>query len=118
MVCLLPTTIFAELSEPLTCPEATGWRKLRQHGFRSHGRLTHQANTLPHLAEASFSHLLDLAHAHGTILSEVLTAGVRVRINDRTALEMLMRRLVYEEADYMPLYRRMLRQRSERLLNG
>jgi predicted nucleotidyltransferase len=62
--------------------------------------------------------LLDLGRAHGTILSEVLTSGVRLIVNDRAALEMLMRRLVYEEADYMPLYRRMLKERRERMFNG
>ena len=62
--------------------------------------------------------VLDLQQARGTILSEILTLGVRLRVTQPAALELLMKRLVYDEADYMPLYRRLLRERRERFLHG
>ncbi len=62
--------------------------------------------------------VLDLSTAHGTILAEVLSHGLRLHMTSRAAYEGLLRRLVYEEADFMPLYRRLLRERRESFLNG
>ena len=62
--------------------------------------------------------VLDLSTAHGTILAEVLTDGLRLHMTSQAAYEGLLRRLVYEEADFMPLYRRLLRERRESFLNG
>lgn len=61
--------------------------------------------------------LLDSATAHGTILAEALTRGDCLRVDSAEAYEGLMRRLVYEEADFMPLYSRLLRERREIFLH-
>ncbi len=62
--------------------------------------------------------IVDLAGAHGALLEGVLSEGTRLFVHDRGVYEGLMRRLVYEQADFMPLYRRLLRERRERFLDG
>ncbi|MGQ0503990.1 MAG: type VII toxin-antitoxin system MntA family adenylyltransferase antitoxin [Myxococcaceae bacterium] len=60
--------------------------------------------------------IVDLWDAHGTILEQILTQGVLVIFRSPELWEALMRRQVYEEADFMPLYRRLLRERREHFL--
>jgi uncharacterized protein len=62
--------------------------------------------------------LVDLFDAHGTLLAAVLGEGVRLLIREQRALELLYRRHVYEQTDYMPAYRRILEERRARFLRG
>ena len=60
--------------------------------------------------------ILDLREAHGTILERILAEGVPVLMKSRQTWEEILRRHVFEEADFMPLYRRLLKERRERFL--
>lgn len=62
--------------------------------------------------------LVDLLDAHGTLLATILSHGRRLLVRDRRALELLYRRHVYEQTDYMPAYRRLLNERRARFLGG
>jgi hypothetical protein len=57
--------------------------------------------------------LIDLAQTHGSLLQQILTKG-RLRIcTDRTRYANLLLRVVYEEADVMPYYHRILAERRQ-----
>jgi uncharacterized protein len=62
--------------------------------------------------------IVDMSTAHGTILEEVLTRGVRISCADKGLYEALTKRFIYEQADFMPLYQRLLRERRDRFLRG
>jgi predicted nucleotidyltransferase len=55
--------------------------------------------------------LIDLAQTHGPILPQILTKGRLLICTDRTRYADLLLRMVYEEADVMPYYRRILAER-------
>jgi len=55
--------------------------------------------------------LIDLDQAHNPLLQQILTKGRRVICQDQTRYAQLMLRMVYEEADVMPYYRRILSDR-------
>lgn len=55
--------------------------------------------------------LIDLDQAHNPLLQQILTKGRRVLCQDRTRYAQLILRMVYEEADVMPYYRRILSDR-------
>ena len=57
--------------------------------------------------------LIDLNQAHGPLLQQVLTTGRLMLCRNRTEYAELLRRLVYEEADVMPYYRRILATRRQ-----
>ena len=57
--------------------------------------------------------LIDLTQAHGPLLQQVLTTGRLMLCRNRTEYAELLRRLVYEEADVMPYYRRILATRRQ-----
>lgn len=61
--------------------------------------------------------LIDLATAGGTILRQAL-AGTRVLVRDPRCYAELIKRQVFGDADWMPLYRRLLRSRVEAMANG
>ena len=52
--------------------------------------------------------LIDLAQTHGPLLQQILTKGRLLICTDRTRYANLLLRVVYEEADVMPYYRRIL----------
>ena len=52
--------------------------------------------------------LIDLDRTHNPLLQQILTKGRRVLCHDRTRYAELLLRMVYEEADFMPYYRRIL----------
>lgn len=52
--------------------------------------------------------LIDLNQLHGPLLHQILTQGRMVVCKDRTRYADLLRRMVYDEADFMPYYRRIL----------
>lgn len=55
--------------------------------------------------------LIDLDQTHNPLLQQILTKGRRVLCQDRTRYAQLILRMVYEEADVMPYYRRILSDR-------
>jgi len=55
--------------------------------------------------------LIDLDQAHNPLLQQILTKGRKILCQDRTRYAQLMLRMVYEEADVMPYYRRILSDR-------
>jgi predicted nucleotidyltransferase len=57
--------------------------------------------------------LIDLDRIHNPLLQQILTKGRRVLCQDRTRYAELILRMVYEEADVMPYYRRILSDRRQ-----
>ena len=57
--------------------------------------------------------LIDLDRTHNPLLQQILTKGRRVLCHDRTRYAELLLRMVYEEADFMPYYRRILSDRRQ-----
>jgi predicted nucleotidyltransferase len=57
--------------------------------------------------------LVDLAQTHGPLLQQILTKGRLIICTDRTRYAGLLLRVVYEEADVMPYYRRILAERRQ-----
>ncbi len=57
--------------------------------------------------------LIDLDRTHNPLLRQILTKGRKVLCHDRTRYAELMLRMVYEEADVMPYYRRILSERRQ-----
>ena len=57
--------------------------------------------------------LIDLDRTHNPLLQQILTKGRRVLCQDRTRYAELLLRMVYEEADVMPYYRRILSDRRQ-----
>jgi predicted nucleotidyltransferase len=62
--------------------------------------------------------LVDLHHATGLVLREVLTRGARLRTTDAQLLAALLRRLWLDEADFQPYRRRMLEARRKAWIGG
>jgi len=57
--------------------------------------------------------LIDLDRTHNPLLQQILIKGRRVLCYDRTRYAELLLRMVYEEADIMPYYRRILSDRRQ-----
>lgn len=57
--------------------------------------------------------LIDFDRIHNPLLQQILTKGRRVLCQDRTRYAELLLRMVYEEADVMPYYRRILSDRRQ-----
>lgn len=57
--------------------------------------------------------LIDLDRTHNPLLQQILTKGRKVLCHDRTRYAELILRMVYEEADLMPYYRRILSERRQ-----
>ncbi len=57
--------------------------------------------------------LIDLDQLHGPLLHQILTQGRLILCKDRTRYAELLRRMVYDEADFMPYYRRILAERRK-----
>lgn len=57
--------------------------------------------------------LIDLDRTHNPLLRQILTTGRRVLCHDRTRYAELILRMVYEEANVMPYYRRILSERRQ-----
>lgn len=57
--------------------------------------------------------LIDLDRTHNPLLRQILTKGRRVLCHNRTRYAELILRMVYEEADIMPYYRRILSERRQ-----
>ncbi len=57
--------------------------------------------------------LIDLDRTHNPLLQQVLAHGRLLLCHDRSRYAELIRRMVYEEADVMPYYRRILAERRQ-----
>ena len=57
--------------------------------------------------------LIDLDQLHGPLLHQILTQGQLMLCRDRTRYAELLLRMVYDEADFMPYYRRILADRRK-----
>ena len=57
--------------------------------------------------------LIDLDQLHGPLLHQILTQGQLMLCKDRTRYAELLFRMVYDEADFMPYYRRILADRRK-----
>jgi predicted nucleotidyltransferase len=55
--------------------------------------------------------LIDLQASGGLILQQVLTKGKLVYCPDRNLYAELIKRMLFEQADFMPYHRRLLRER-------
>lgn len=62
--------------------------------------------------------LVEIADCHGLLLKEILTKGVRLLPDDPLELFSLNKRLVYEEEDFMPMIRRVKKERVAAFANG
>ena len=61
--------------------------------------------------------IVDLFAVHGALLEQVMIRGTRLFCRQTSVYEALVVRLVYDEADFMPLYRRLLRERRDAFLH-
>jgi len=62
--------------------------------------------------------LIDLMAATGTILKQALSKGAVVLNRDKGLYAGLISRMLFNQADMMPYYDRILRERRKRFLNG
>ena len=62
--------------------------------------------------------LIDLMAAAGPILGQALSKGVVVQNRDKGLYAGLISRMLFNQADMMPYYDRILRERRKRFLNG
>jgi predicted nucleotidyltransferase len=62
--------------------------------------------------------LIDLMAETGPILKQALSKGVVVRNSDTLLYARLISRMLFAEADMMPYYYRILRERRERFIHG
>lgn len=61
--------------------------------------------------------LVDLQTARGVLLHQILSTGTLVYAPDRTYYAELMKRHVFDQADFMPYYNRLLAARRRRWLD-
>jgi predicted nucleotidyltransferase len=62
--------------------------------------------------------LVDLMVVSGPILRQALSRGVVVQNRDKNLYARLISRMLFNQADMMPYYDRILRERRKRFLNG
>jgi predicted nucleotidyltransferase len=62
--------------------------------------------------------VVDLRTVNGVLLKQILTKGKVVLKRDEAAYAALLKRMIYNQEDYMPYYRRALRERMDRFVNG
>ena len=71
--------------------------------------------------ESALSLTIDLADLYamsGTILRQILCKGQVLVKNDPGAMETLIRRMIYNQSDVMPIVRRTLAERQKRFVYG
>jgi uncharacterized protein len=61
--------------------------------------------------------LIDLMAVNGPILKQALTTGVIVQNRKKSLYARIISRMLFNEADMMPYYHRILRERRKRFLN-
>jgi predicted nucleotidyltransferase len=62
--------------------------------------------------------LIDLSVETGPILKQALSRGVIIQNDDKNLYARLISRMLFAEADMMPYYYRILRERRERFIRG
>ena len=62
--------------------------------------------------------LVDLQAVAGVILQQALSKGKIIFVKDRNLYAELIKKMLYNQADMMPYYNRILKERRERFLNG
>ncbi len=62
--------------------------------------------------------LVDLSTTSGTVLRQILCKGQVLVKNDPAAMETLIRRMIYNQADVMPFVLRTLEERQKRFAHG
>jgi predicted nucleotidyltransferase len=62
--------------------------------------------------------LVDLRLTNGVLLKQILTKGKVVIKKDAAAYAELIKKMIYNQEDYMPYYHRALRERMERFVSG
>lgn len=62
--------------------------------------------------------LIDLQSAHGTILKQILTKGSVIYNTDPPLYANIMKRMLFEDADFMPYYYRTIKEQRERWINS
>ena len=62
--------------------------------------------------------LVDLRAASGVLLKQILTKGKILIKRDDGAYAELLKRMIYNQEDYMPYFQRALKERMERFVNG
>jgi predicted nucleotidyltransferase len=62
--------------------------------------------------------VVDISAVSGIILHKILSKGIPLLIKDHKLYARHISRMLYNQADMMPYYTRILRERRERFLNG
>jgi uncharacterized protein len=62
--------------------------------------------------------LVDLMAVTGPILKQALSTGIIVQNRDKNLYARLISQMLFNQADMMPYYNRILRERRKRFLNG
>lgn len=62
--------------------------------------------------------LVDLYQLYGPLLQQILTKGVIAYQQNDNVLYQLLKRMIYNQSDFMPLYRREMKKRVEQFVNG
>jgi predicted nucleotidyltransferase len=62
--------------------------------------------------------LIDLRHANGVILQQILRTGRKIIDNAPLEYVRLLSRMIFNQADMMPYYHRVLKERREAFLHG
>lgn len=62
--------------------------------------------------------LIDLQAVSGMILKKAISKGIPVMIKDKQLYADIIKRMLYNQADMMPYYTRILKQRREKFLHG
>lgn len=61
--------------------------------------------------------LVDLQATHGTLLKQILTKGEVIYKEDTVLYANILKRMLFADADFMPYYYRILKERRERWIN-
>lgn len=62
--------------------------------------------------------LMDLQTTHGPLLKQILSKGEVILKKDATLYGEIIKRMIFAEADFMPYYNRILKERRERWINS
>lgn len=61
--------------------------------------------------------LVDLQTTHGTLLKQIVTKGTVIYKENAVLYGEIIKRMLFNEADFMPYYNRILKERQERWIN-
>ncbi|HET6527526.1 MAG TPA: nucleotidyltransferase domain-containing protein [Balneolaceae bacterium] len=61
--------------------------------------------------------LVDLQTTHGTLLKQILTEGSLIYKTSNSLYANIIKRMLFDDADFMPYYYRTLKRKRERWLN-